>query len=102
MPHDILRRFYVGNNVGHFISINVLDYKLCFPHYICLTIELFVVDCLQKPDQVVFVIDSSMGQTSFDQALAFKKTVDIGAVIVTKMDGHSKGGGALSAYVPST
>jgi signal recognition particle GTPase len=82
--------------------MNVLDYKLCFPHYICLTIDLFVVDCLQKPDQVVFVIDSSMGQTSFDQALAFKKTVDIGAVIVTKMDGHSKGGGALSAYVPST
>ena len=61
-----------------------------------------MVDCLQKPDQVVFVIDSSMGQTSFDQALAFKKTIDIGAVIVTKMDGHSKGGGALSAYVPNT
>ena len=57
---------------------------------------------LQKPDQVVFVIDSSMGQTSYDQALAFKKTIDVGAVIVTKMDGHSKGGGALSAYVPST
>ena len=51
---------------------------------------------------MVFVIDSSMGQTSYDQALAFKKTIDVGAVIVTKMDGHSKGGGALSAYVPST
>lgn len=62
-------------------------------------LHLSCIDCLQKPDQVVFVIDSSMGQTSYDQALAFKKTIDVGAVIVTKMDGHSKGGGALSAYV---
>ena len=61
-----------------------------------------MVDCSQNPYQVVFVIDSSMGQISFDQALAFKKTIDIEAMIVTKMDGHSKGGGALSAYVPST
>ena len=45
-----------------------------------------MVDCLQKPYQVVFVIDSSMGQISFDQALAFKKTIDSEAMIVTKMD----------------
>lgn len=31
------------------------------------------------------------------QAKAFKECVEVGAVIVTKMDGHAKGGGALSA-----
>lgn len=31
------------------------------------------------------------------QALAFKNQVDIGSVIITKLDGHAKGGGALSA-----
>ncbi|KAL6005909.1 hypothetical protein ACLOJK_039954 [Asimina triloba] len=50
-----------------------------------------------KPDLVLFVMDSSIGQAAFDQAQAFKQSVSVGAVIVTKMDGHAKGGGALSA-----
>ncbi|OAY79496.1 Signal recognition particle 54 kDa protein 2 [Ananas comosus] len=51
----------------------------------------------KKPDLVIFVMDSSIGQAAFDQAQAFKQSVAVGAVIVTKMDGHAKGGGALSA-----
>ena len=51
----------------------------------------------QKPDLVVFLIDSSIGQAAFDQARAFKQSVSVGAVIVTKFDGHAKGGGAISA-----
>ncbi|KAL6215425.1 hypothetical protein ACLB2K_014855 [Fragaria x ananassa] len=50
-----------------------------------------------KPDLVIFVMDSSIGQAAFDQAQAFKQSAAVGAVIVTKMDGHAKGGGALSA-----
>lgn len=42
-------------------------------------------------------MDSSIGQACFDQALAFRNTVRVGSVIVTKLDGHAKGGGALSA-----
>lgn len=49
------------------------------------------------PDLVVFVMDGSIGQAAFDQAKAFKESVEVGAVIVTKLDGHAKGGGALSA-----
>ncbi|KAL5176532.1 Signal recognition particle protein 2 [Glycine soja] len=56
---------------------------------------VFSVDT--KPDLVIFVMDSSIGQAAFDQAQAFKQSVAVGAVIVTKMDGHAKGGGALSA-----
>lgn len=55
---------------------------------------------MQNPDLVIFVMDSSIGQAAFDQAQAFKQSVAVGAVIVTKMDGHAKGGGALSASVP--
>jgi signal recognition particle GTPase len=33
------------------------------------------------------------------KAKAFKSKVDVGSVIVTKLDSHAKGGGALSAYV---
>jgi len=50
-----------------------------------------------KPDLVIFVMDGSIGQAAFDQAQAFKQSASVGAVIVTKMDGHAKGGGALSA-----
>jgi signal recognition particle subunit SRP54 len=42
-------------------------------------------------------MDSSIGQAAFDQAKAFQDAVDVGAVIITKLDGHAKGGGALSA-----
>uniref|UniRef100_A0ACD5Z0M2 Uncharacterized protein n=1 Tax=Avena sativa TaxID=4498 RepID=A0ACD5Z0M2_AVESA len=50
-----------------------------------------------KPDLVIFVMDASIGQAAFAQAQAFKQSVSVGAVIVTKMDGHANGGGALSA-----
>ncbi|KAK9232281.1 hypothetical protein WN943_022527 [Citrus x changshan-huyou] len=59
--------------------------------------EMRQVSEATKPDLVIFVMDSSIGQAAFDQAQAFKQSVSVGAVIVTKMDGHAKGGGALSA-----
>lgn len=49
------------------------------------------------PDNVVFVLDSTIGQAAYDQASAFRSAVDIGSVIITKLDGNAKGGGAISA-----
>ncbi|KAJ3708116.1 hypothetical protein LUZ61_011821 [Rhynchospora tenuis] len=59
--------------------------------------EMRQVAEITKPDLVIFVMDSSIGQAAFDQAQAFKQSVSVGAVIITKMDGHAKGGGSLSA-----
>lgn len=59
--------------------------------------EMRQVSEVTSPDLVIFVMDSSIGQAAFDQAQAFKQSVPVGAVIITKMDGHAKGGGALSA-----
>jgi signal recognition particle subunit SRP54 len=42
-------------------------------------------------------MDASIGQACEEQARAFKEKVDVGAVIITKLDSHAKGGGALSA-----
>ena len=39
----------------------------------------------------------SLGQACEAQAKAFKDKVDVGSVVITKLDGHAKGGGALSA-----
>ena len=52
---------------------------------------------LQQPDNIVYVMDASIGQACESQAKAFKDKVDVASVIVTKLDGHAKGGGALSA-----
>jgi len=51
----------------------------------------------QKPDNVIFVMDATIGQACEAQARAFKEKVDVGSVIITKLDGHARGGGALSA-----
>jgi signal recognition particle subunit SRP54 len=59
--------------------------------------EMKQVASATNPDDIIFVMDSHIGQACHDQALAFKKAVDIGSVIITKLDGHAKGGGALSA-----
>ncbi len=50
-----------------------------------------------NPDEVVLVIDASMGQKAFDLAKRFHQATPIGSIIVTKLDGTAKGGGALSA-----
>ncbi|PWA02578.1 hypothetical protein BB558_001275 [Smittium angustum] len=50
-----------------------------------------------KPDNVIFVMDGTIGQAAESQALAFNQSVDVGSIILTKMDGHAKGGGAISA-----
>eukprot|EP00037_Helgoeca_nana_P001667 m.28489 g.28489 ORF g.28489 m.28489 type:complete len:532 (+) comp12023_c1_seq1:50-1645(+) len=59
--------------------------------------EMLEVAHAVQPDQTVFVMDASIGQACEVQARAFSDKVDVGAVIVTKLDGHAKGGGALSA-----
>lgn len=59
--------------------------------------EMKAVAAVVQPDDVVFVMDSSIGQAAKAQAVAFKQAVDVGSVIITKLDGHAKGGGALSA-----
>ena len=43
------------------------------------------------------VLNGIVGQAAEAQARAFKESADFGAIIVTKMDGHAKGGGAISA-----
>jgi signal recognition particle subunit SRP54 len=50
-----------------------------------------------KPDEALLVIPADMGKIGGRQAEEFNKLVGITGVIITKMDGTAKGGGALSA-----
>jgi len=59
--------------------------------------ELKDIAEVSKPDERVLVLDSQVGQQAGPQADAFNKAVGVTGVILTKMDGTAKGGGALSA-----
>jgi signal recognition particle subunit SRP54 len=50
-----------------------------------------------KPDEVMLVIDGTIGQQALVQAKAFNEATPIGSILVTKLDGSARGGGALSA-----
>ncbi len=59
--------------------------------------EMEQISEVVNPEEVILVIDGTIGQQAREQALAFSKTTDIGSIIITKLDGSAKGGGALSA-----
>ena len=50
-----------------------------------------------KPDEKLLVLDAAVGQQAGPQAKAFNDAVDITGIVLTKLDGTAKGGGALSA-----
>lgn len=50
-----------------------------------------------NPDLVLLVIDGTIGQQAFNQAKAFHDAAPVGGIIITKLDGTAKGGGALAA-----
>ncbi|MEM3441673.1 MAG: signal recognition particle protein Srp54 [Candidatus Bathyarchaeia archaeon] len=59
--------------------------------------EMKTLEAKIKPDEVMLVIDGTIGQQALIQAKAFHEATPIGAIIVTKLDGSARGGGALSA-----
>lgn len=50
-----------------------------------------------RPDEKLLVMDAAVGQQAGPQAKAFNDTVNITGIVLTKMDGTAKGGGAISA-----
>jgi signal recognition particle subunit SRP54 len=63
--------------------------------------ELKRVRVVLEPDETILVLDAAMGQSAGPSAAAFHEAVGLTGVILTKMDGSAKGGGALSAVATS-
>jgi signal recognition particle subunit SRP54 len=49
-----------------------------------------------KPSDILLVADAMTGQDAVNIAQSFDETLDIGGVVLTKMDGDARGGAALS------
>ena len=59
--------------------------------------EIEKLDKALKPDYRILVMPADIGQTAKTQAEEFQKAVSIDGVVITRMDGTSKAGGALTA-----
>ncbi len=53
-------------------------------------------NCPNAPHETLLVIDATTGQNGMRQAQAFKEATDVSGVILTKLDGTSKGGIVLA------
>jgi signal recognition particle subunit SRP54 len=58
--------------------------------------EIAAVKNAVKPDEILFVVDSMTGQDAVNTALAFNEKIDFDGVVLTKLDGDTRGGAALT------
>ena len=58
--------------------------------------EIFEVKQAIKPSEILFVVDSMTGQDAVNTARAFNERLDFDGVVLTKLDGDTRGGAALS------
>jgi signal recognition particle subunit SRP54 len=64
--------------------------------------EMIMLEKNIRPDEVMLVIDGTIGQQATVQAKAFNEATPIGSILVTKLDGSARGGGALSAVAATS
>jgi signal recognition particle subunit SRP54 len=58
--------------------------------------EIAKVKAAIKPTETLFVVDSMTGQDAVNTAKAFNERIDFDGVVLTKLDGDTRGGAALS------
>lgn len=58
--------------------------------------EISAVKDATKPHEILFVVDSMTGQDAVNTAKAFNDRLDFTGVVLTKLDGDTRGGAALS------
>ncbi len=58
--------------------------------------EIEAVKKAVSPEEILFVVDAMTGQDAVNTAKAFNDKLDFGGVVLTKLDGDTRGGAALS------
>jgi signal recognition particle subunit SRP54 len=58
--------------------------------------EIAAVKASTKPDEILFVVDSMTGQDAVNTAKAFNDRLNFDGVVLTKLDGDTRGGAALT------
>ncbi len=58
--------------------------------------ELKAIKATVNPDEILLVVDAMTGQDAVNVASAFNEALEIGGIVLTKLDGDARGGSALS------
>ena len=84
---------YAKNN-GHDLVIVDTAGRLAIDEEMMKEIE--AVKAAVNPHEILFVVDSMTGQDAVNTAKEFNERLDFGGVVLTKLDGDTRGGAALS------
>ena len=80
----------------HFFDVLLVDTAGRLAIDEALMLEIKELHAALNPIETLFVVDAMQGQDAVNTAKAFKETLPITGIILTKLDGDSRGGAALS------
>jgi signal recognition particle subunit SRP54 len=95
LPLDITKRaFDTAKSAGH--DVLIIDTAGRLQTDDALMLELQQIHGITNPREVILVSDAMLGQESINIAQAFNQKLDITGIILTRIDGDTRGGAALS------
>jgi signal recognition particle subunit SRP54 len=94
-PHDIALAA-IDYAKKHYFDVLLFDTAGRLAIDEVLMAEIKDLHALLKPVETLFVVDAMQGQDAINTAKAFKEALPLTGVVLTKLDGDSRGGAALS------
>jgi signal recognition particle subunit SRP54 len=94
-PTDIAARA-LDHAKRHFFDVLIVDTAGRLAIDEAMMTEVAALETQLKPIETLFVVDAMLGQDAVNTAKAFSERLPLTGVILTKLDGDSRGGAALS------
>ena len=94
-PTDIAARA-LDHAKRHFFDVLIVDTAGRLAIDEAMMLEVAALETQLKPIETLFVVDAMLGQDAVNTAKAFSERLPLTGVILTKLDGDSRGGAALS------
>ncbi len=94
-PHDIALAA-IDHARRHYFDVLLVDTAGRLAIDEVLMAEIRDLHATLKPVETLFVVDAMQGQDAINTAKAFKEALPLTGIVLTKLDGDSRGGAALS------
>jgi signal recognition particle subunit SRP54 len=94
-PHDIALAA-IDHARRHYFDVLLVDTAGRLAIDAALMAEITDLHATLKPIETLFVVDAMQGQDAVNTAKAFKEALPLTGIVLTKLDGDSRGGAALS------
>ena len=94
-PHDIAVAA-LDHARRHYFDVLIVDTAGRLAIDEALMAEIRDLHATLKPVETLFVVDAMQGQDAINTARAFRESLPLTGIVLTKLDGDSRGGAALS------